>query len=329
MKALTVQADGDKWKLKFEEKQIPEVSGEVCLVKLKAAALNRRDYWISVGKYPGIKSGATLGSDGSGEVVKGPDAWIGKKVWINPNISWGDNPDVQASNYTILGTPEDGTLAEYLAVSADRLVEIPSHLDFSEAAAIPLAGLTAYRAAFTKAQIKTGDKILITGIGGGVSQFATQFAIAAGADVYVNSSSEEKLERAMKMGVKAGFNYKEEGWLKEAAAHGKFDAVIDSAGGNAINNYLKLVKPGGIIVIYGSTTGRPEQIDLFRLFWSQVSIVGSTMGNDEEFSQMTQFVADHEIQPTIDKTYPFSEGIEAIQSMASSDQFGKVLIQIA
>jgi NADPH:quinone reductase-like Zn-dependent oxidoreductase len=328
MKSLVVNASDAGYVLAFANKTIPNIPDGHCLVKLKAAALNRRDYWISVGKYPGIKDGVTLGSDGTGEVVEGPKEWVGKSVLINPNIGWGNNPEVQSSAYTILGTPQDGTFSEYIVLPLDRLVEKPAHLSDTEGAAVPLAGLTAYRATFTKAQLKKGSRVLVTGIGGGVSHFALLFAVAVGAEVYVNSSSSIKLEKAIKLGARAGFNYKNDNWVKDVGADGKFDAIIDSAGGNSINDYLKLIKPGGRIVVYGSTAGKTEGFDLFRLFWSQASLIGSTMGNDQEFRNMVDFINEHSIVPAVDSVFPFEKGIEAVKSMATTDQFGKIVLAI-
>ena len=326
MKSLVVNASDAGYVLAFADKTIPHIPEGYCLVKLKAAALNRRDYWISVGKYPGIKDGVTLGSDGAGEVVEGPKEWVGKSVLINPNIGWGDNPDVQSSAYTILGTPQDGTFAEYIVLPIDRLVEKPGHLSDEEGAALPLAGLTAYRATFTKAKIQSNSRVLVTGIGGGVSHLALLFSVAVGAEVYVTSSSSAKLDKAINLGAKAGFNYKNDNWVKDAGTEGKFDAIIDSAGGNAINDYLKLIKPGGRIITYGSTTGKTEGLDLFRLFWSQASIIGSTMGNDQEFVEMVEFVKMNSITPAVDAIFPFDQGVEAIKSMATTDQFGKIVL---
>ncbi len=329
MKAIVVRANGQKYQLEFSEVSDPVLKPGHCLVRIKAAALNRRDYWISVGKYPGIKDGVVLGSDGCGEVIAGEPAWMGKTVLINPNINWEDNPEHQSSQYSILGTPENGTFSEYLMVPTDRLIEKPHYLSDTEAAAFPLAALTAYRAVFRKANVQRNQKVLVTGVGGGVSQFACAFALAIGAEVYVTSSSDDKLTRMMRMGASGGFNYTDPGWVKEAGGKvNKFDAIIDSAGGNAINDYLRLIQPGGRIVVYGSTTGKTEGLDLFRLFWSQASIVGSTMGNDEEFASMVDFITSHQIKPIVDSVHPFAEGVEAIRQMGSSSQFGKVVLEM-
>jgi len=304
----------------------PEVSEGECLVQLRSSALNRRDQWIREGMYPGIKAGTVLGSDGCGTVVEGGSKWLGKEVIINPNVNWGEDPEVQAADYSVLGMPTYGTLAEFIKVPTDRLHEKPSHLSSNEAAALPLAGLTAYRALIKKGGASKDTRVLVTGAGGGVSQFAIQFSLAIDAKTYVTSGSLEKIERVKKMGVNHGFSYKTADWFKAAGKEGGFDVIIDSAGGNQLNNYLKIVKPAGKIVIYGSTTGHPEKLDVFRLFWSQAQILGSTMGNDTEFDEMVDFVNRQQIVPTIDKVYSSDNFLQAFDRFKESDHFGKIVI---
>ena len=198
-----------------------------------------------------------------------------------------------------------------------------------EAAALPLAGLTAFRATIKKGLASKGKKVLVTGAGGGVSQFAIAFSLASGAETYVTSGSDEKIERVKKLGVKEGFNYKNEKWFKETSSVGGFDTIIDSAGGNQLNNYLKIIKPAGRIVMYGSTTGHPEKLDVFRLFWSQAQIMGSTMGNDEEFVEMIEWVNQYKIKPTIDKVYDFKDYVAAFDRFSAPDSFGKIVLQVS
>ena len=324
MKAITITQESEP--VQLVEMPIPEISGDECLVKIKASALNRRDQWIREGMYPGIQFGTVLGSDGCGIVEEGPEEWKGKEVIINPNVGWGDNPEVQSASYTVLGMPTNGTLAEYIKVPAHRLQQKPSNLTHQEATALPLAGLTAYRATIFKGKADKWKRVLITGAGGGVSQFAIAFAVASGAEVYATSGSDVKLEAVENMGVSGGFNYRSEGWVKDAVKVGGFDVIIDSAGGNQMNNYLKLVKPGGRIVMYGSTTGHPEKLDVFRLFWSQAQIMGSTMGNDEEFVQMLEWVDQYQIKPTIDKVYEVGDYLEAFNRFKSPEAFGKIVV---
>ncbi|MEQ9424820.1 MAG: zinc-binding dehydrogenase [Cyclobacteriaceae bacterium] len=330
MKALVIK-QGTNDTLAFMDKVKPGVSDGMALIKMHAAALNHRDQWIREGKYPGIKEGVTLGSDGCGVVesvgMGVSNDWIGKDVIINPNLNWGGNPEVQSADYSVLGMPGNGTLAEYMLVSADRLIEKPGHLDNDKAAALPLAGLTAYRALVRKAEVKSGQNVLITGIGGGVALQALQFATALNAQVYVTSGSDEKIQKAISIGAKTGFNYHDENWTKEASEVGGFDTIIDSSGGDNINQYIKLMKPGGRIVIYGATTGMPSNLDVFRIFWMQVSIIGSTMGNDEEFAEMVEFVERVKMEPVVDSVRPFTEAISAFEKMKAGNQVGKLVVK--
>jgi len=326
MKAIKLVGDRDLH-IELLDVDKPEIKNGQCLVKIKAASLNRRDFWITVGKYPKIKDEVILGSDGSGEVIEGPEEWVGKDVIINPNVHWGDNPMAQSKDYEILGMPRNGTLAEYIAVDTDRLVEKPDFLSFGEAACFPLAGLTAYRACFLKGEVKENLKVLATGIGGGVAQFALSFCKAVKADVYVTSSSNVKINDAVSAGAKGGFNYKKEDWVKTAKREaGLFDIIIDSSGGNMVDKYLKVIKPGGKIVIYGASGGRAEAFDLPRVFWQQVSILGTSMGNDVEFAEMVAFIDKHKIKPIIDKEFPMEEYQDAFRRFVDKDHYGKVVL---
>src|ERR1700744_3965338 len=168
------------------------------IVRVPAAALPPRDVWIQKGQYAGLKYPIVPGSDGAGVVVEGSGAadWVGKEVIIDPALDWGGSAVYQdPGNFRILGLPDDGTFAEYVKVPVRNLVEKPAHLSFEAAAALPLAGGTAYRALMTRAQVRAGEKVLITGIGGGVALFALQFAVAAGAEVVVTSGSADKLDK--------------------------------------------------------------------------------------------------------------------------------------
>ncbi len=294
--------------------------GEV-LVKLHAAALNRRDVWITQGLYPGIVPDRILGSDGAGE-------YDGRAVIINPNIGWGSDPRFADKKYTILGMPHHGTFAEYLTVPADRLVDMPGHLSWEEAAALPLGGMTAYRALFTKGQVQPGERVLVTGAGGGVALFVIQFALAAGAEVYVTSGSEQKLERAARLGVAGGVNYHHEHWEQNLAelAGGEFDLIIDSAAGEGFNRLIKVAARGGRIVFYGGSQGAVPKFKLQPLFWKQLTLMGTTMSTDEEFRQMVMFVDHHRIHPVLDSVMPLSQGQSAFDRMAQSMQFGKIVL---
>lgn len=329
MKALVLTKPGQ---LEIVETDKPKPqSGEV-LVKISAAALNKRDQFIREGKYPNIQLNATLGSDGAGEVVElgsGVDAsWMGQMVIINPNMNWGDNLAAQGRDYAILGMPSNGTFAEYIVVPANRIHLIPEHLKPSQAAAIPLGGLTAYRACFTHGKMARNENVLISGFGGGVAQFAFQFAMEACGNVFVTSSKKGKIDKAIELGAAGGFNYKDPEWYKNPwKTKGGFDVVIDSAGGNQVNSFVKVMRPAGRIVFYGATNGLPSSIDLYRMFWNQITLQGSTMGNDQEFSDMLDFVSKKKIEPIIDSVRPFDEAVSAFDAIAKGDKLGKIVLE--
>ena len=328
MKALVVK---ENKKISVEEVDEPQVGEGEVRVKLKAASINKRDYWISVGKYPDIQPDVILGSDGAGIVdIIGEGVsktWQDRAVIINPNINWGDNSLVQGKDYKILGMPSNGTFAEYVVVKADRLSPIPAHLTFEEAASLPLAALTAYRACVHHGKIINEMKVLISGFGGGVAHFAFLFAKALGAAVSITSGHEANLKRAKELGAENGFNYHDENWIQEATMHGGgFDLIIDSAGGDQFNNLIQLLNPSGKIVFYGASNGLPTSLDLYRLFWKQGTIQGSTMGNDDEFFAMIKFVEEHRITPLVCRRYPFDQIENAIKQMEDSGKPGKTVV---
>lgn len=328
MKALVIQSD---LSFKIQEKDMPTPKEGEALIKITAASLNRRDQWIREGKYPSITPGVTVGSDGVGEVVavggQLESPWLGKKVMINPNINWGDDEDTQQDNYQVLGLPTDGALAEYLVVNLDRLVEKPKHLTDPETGAIPLSALTAYRACFTKGGVQKGTKVLISGFGGGVAQMAALFSITVGADTYVTSSNRDNIKLAKEKGAREGFDYTEKDWHKNVKSqHGGFDVIIDSAGGNQFGQLIKLLNPKGRLVFYGATNGLPATIDLYTMFWRQLSVVGTTMGSDKEFERMVKFVKSFHIIPIIGSIRPFSEVISALDDMKRGSIMGKSVL---
>ncbi len=330
MRALSIASKGV---IKLIQAPVPKVGSGNVLVKVSAAALNKRDQFIRESKYPNIKFGSILGSDAVGEITEVGEGVnkknIGRKVIINPNIKWGDNELTQSRDYAILGMPSNGTFAELVEVGFDRIHDIPKHLKDEEAAALPLAGLTAFRACFSKAQIKAGDNVLISGFGGGVAQFAFQFAVTAGANVYVTSSSESKIKKAIEMGAVGGFNYQESDWFKNLwQTKGGFDVVIDSAGGEQINTFIKLMRPAGRIVFYGATNGLPSSLDLYRMFWNQITLQGSTMGSDKEFKAMLAYVNKYKIVPVVGSVIDFDNIISAFDEIASSNKLGKVVIKL-
>jgi zinc-binding alcohol dehydrogenase/oxidoreductase len=306
-------------------------SGEV-VVALHAAALNHRDLWIKLGQYAGLKFPCIPGSDGAGVVeAVGPgvdEAWLGREVIINPSFGWGADARAQGPEFSILGLPRDGTLAEKIAVPAAQLAPKPTHLTWTQAAALPLAGLTAWRALFARAQLRPGERVLVSGIGGGVALFALQFAVAAGAEVWVTSGNDEKVSRAVALGARGGFNYTRPGWAADAAkGPGLFDVIVDSAGGEGFEQLIDLAAPGGRIVFFGATRGNPPVLPLRKVFWRQLSLLGTTMGSPADWATMVEFVARHKIVPIVSEVFPLARAADAFALMERGGQFGKIVLE--
>lgn len=331
MKAVVLK---DVNRLAIEQRPEPVAGTGEAVVQLRAAALNHRDVWIKCGQYAGLKFPIVPGSDGAGVVTRVGDdvdrSWLNREVIINPAFDWGREERAQGSAFTILGLPKDGTLAEAIQVPVTQLAPKPAHLSWEEAAALPLAGVTAYRAVFSRAQLQPREKILITGIGAGTALFALQFAVATGAAAFVTSSSPEKLARAEKLGAKAGALYNREGWAKEfGAQHGPFDVIVDSAGGPGFGDLIDLCAPGGRIVFFGATRGNPPELPSRKIFWKQLSVLGTTMGSPADFAAMIELVNRMAIHPVISEVFPFERAGDAFALMERGSQFGKIVVRLA
>lgn len=317
-----------------EIKKFKPVKDQV-LVRLHYAALNHRDIWTWRSQNSISTDGIILGSDGCGIIEDvGEDAdplLIGLEVIINPSLEWGNNSIVQGNSFKILGFPDNGTFSDYIVISKKYVFEKPEHLSFAESAAVPLSGLTAYRALFSKARLRSKEKVLITGVGGGTALSALQFAVAYQGRVYVTSGSEEKLARAKELGALGGFNYKDEEWVQKAIKEsgGGFDIIIDSAGGKEFSKFMELALPGGRIVNFGRTAGDITDIATKLLYWKQLSIHGTTMGTRDEFLSMLDFLESRNLKPVIDKVFPLEKTEEAMHRMEQGDQFGKIILQIS
>lgn len=330
MKANVLEAP-DK-PLAWKEVEKPALAAGEALVKIKTAGLNHRDYWITIGKYAGLKYPTILGSDGAGvvaEIGDGVDTkWLNKEVVMYPAHNWGENENFQSKEFKILGLPDDGTFAEYVKVPAECLYNKPAYLNWEQSAAFPLAGVTAYRALFTKAKAKAGDTVLISGVGGGTGTFALQWAVAAGCRVFVTSGTGEKIEHARQLGALAGVNYKAQDWANELMhLSGGFDIIIDSALGEGFAKFTDICKPGGRIVFFGGTAGDIPAINGRKIFWKQLQLLGTTMGSPKDFEAMLDFMNKHEIIPVIDEVCPLAEAAKAIEKMRNSSQFGNIVLK--
>ncbi len=304
--------------------------GEV-IVKIAASSLNHRELWIQKGLYPGMKVPCILGADGAGTIVELGNnvnpTWKDKEVIIYPAYDWGTNEHAPSRQFRVLGMPDPGTMAEYIAVPTTNLVEKPKYLKWQEAAAIPVAGLTAWRALNRHGRIQKGDKVLITGIGGGVAQAGLALALAFGATVYVTSSSAEKIEYAKSIGAIGGVNYKDEDWhsqLKELS--GGIDIVLDSSPSPVLDNYFRFMNYGGRIVTYGSTGAPKTTISISKFFLRHIQFIGTAMGSPLEFMALLQFMEKHNIQPLIDSQFSFKDGEKAFDALRTGNQIGKIVI---
>lgn len=359
--------------LSLDEVPKPTPKGTEVLVKMHTAALNHRDLFLRQALYPAIGFGIPLLADGCGTVVGlGDDAdkkWEGKRVIINPGTGWKDNPQgpEEKGGYRILGGTKVnplGTLAEYVAIDQGELELAPEHLSDVEAGALPLTGLTAWRAVMVKCgelNLGPGKNVLITGIGGGVALMALMFAGSTGANVYVTSGNQDKLERAKGLGAKGGVSYKQEGWEKQLkemlpAENKQIDAIVDGAGADVVEKGAKLLKvsplqnrrnagylarviadstphgqPGGVIAIYGMTTG-PKAPFLMQAVLKNIEVKGSTMGSRKDFRDMVQFVREKQAKPVVSRVVGGIDNLDAIndlfEDMKSGSQFGKLVIEI-
>lgn len=288
-------------------------------LKIWASALNHRDVWITKGKYPGVKSGVVLGSDGVG-------MYNGSLVMINPGMEWGESEAAQSRGFNILGMPFNGTFGEYCVVPSDHIHAVPAHLSIHEAAALPLAGVTAYRALMVKGETTGESRVFINGLGGGVAVMVSQMALAMGCKVYGTTGSEWKMEKAEKTGVEKAYNYKDNSWPADFISDfGGADVIIDSAGGPAFANLLKIANPGAKIITYGGTNGKITELSPQIIFWKQISIMGTTMGSNLDFKNMVKFLAKFEVHPIIDEVIPLRDAVAGFEKMEKGRQFGKIV----
>jgi zinc-binding alcohol dehydrogenase/oxidoreductase len=333
MKAMVLRELGGPGELSYEDLPEPEPDPGETVVRLHAAALNRRDLFVTYGQYPGLDLPATPGSDGSGEVVArgasatGPDE--GTEVVVNPALYWGDDPRKPGKEYRILGVPDDGTYAQFVKVPAENVFPKPSHLSHEEAAALPLAALTAYRALVTRGEVKESETVLVPGVGSGVATFLVQMAAVLGARVFVTSGSDEKITKAKEFGAEDGVNYNSEGWSKELKGMaGGVDLSVDLVGGEGFNALVSLAKPGGRIVAVGATAGPTPKAMTIRVALKHLDVLGTAMGTNEEFGAMLDLYAEHGLRPVIDETFPLEETAVALKHMEEGKGIGKIVLGI-
>lgn len=316
----------------LSDEPVPAPAAGEVRVAVRAASLNHRELWIGRGQYPGMKLPSILGADGAGVVEavgEGVDrSLVGAGVVLYPALNWGPSPDYPSKSFCLLGMPVPGTLAEKICVPAEGAVRKPDFLSFEAAAALPTAGLTAWRALTVKGKAKVGDKVLVSGIGGGVATFALKFAVALGCEVYVTSSTEDNLAQAKAQGAAGGFNYRDEGWSKAAkAAAGGFDVVIDGAPAGSYAAYGRVLNYGARIVIYGSTAGVQFPVNAPELFLRHATIFGTAMGSPADFRDMIAFVESKRVEPVVEKVFALKDYAKAFQHL-EGNHFGKIVVTI-
>jgi len=330
MKALQLS---ETKSLAIVEVDKPSASPGNVVVKVHAAALNHRELWIAKGLYPGMTLPCILGADGAGTIESvgvGVDkSIIGQDVIIYPAYDWGDDRKVPLKKFRVLGMPDPGTIAAYIEVPAEMAVAKPAYLSWAEAAAIPVASLTAWRAMTVLGGMDKNTKVLITGIGGGVAQAGLGFAKAVGATVYVTSSSKDKIAAAIEAGAAGGVNYKDEDWNIQLKAMSKgIDLVLDSSPSAKLDDYFKFLNMGAKVVVYGSTGSRNTTVNISKMFLRHIQFIGTAMGSPWDFRDMLEFMDKHQIKPKIHATYPLDQAIDAMDALSTGLQTGKIVIEI-
>lgn len=345
MRGLTLPAPGGPAQLVLrDDLPVPALAAPTHVrVRIVAAALNHLDLFVADG-LPGIPLGPgwVPGADGAGIVDAVGTAVTqlrpGDRVLLNPGHADGDDEYTRAGeqplspSYKILGEHVPGTLAEYVTCPAACAHPVPGGVSWDEAAAFPLATLTAWRMVHTRARVRAGQHVLIQGIGGGVALAALQMCRDLGAVTWVTSGSDDKLARAQALGATHGLNYRTTDvarTIRQATAKRGVDVVIDSVGTATWASSLGALGRAGRLVTCGGTSGPMLETDVRKLFWNQWTLMGSTMGNDDEFAAIVRELGAGRLRPVIDRVFPLAEGRAAYERLASVAQFGKVVVRVS
>ncbi|HEY7556142.1 MAG TPA: zinc-binding dehydrogenase [Candidatus Binatia bacterium] len=343
MKAVRIHEHGGVEKLRYEEAPEPTLAGpNDVIIKLKAASLNHIDIWIRRG-LTGIEVALPhiLGADGAGVVTDVGDrvrnVATGDAVCLYPPSGCGrcefclTDREYMCIHLRVLGERENGTYAEYTRVPARNCFSIPPGLSFEQAAAFPLVYITVWRMLVTNARLKPGEQVLILGIGGGIATAALQLAARIGTHIIVTSSSDEKLEKAKTLGAEHGINYKNADFAREVRRlTGKrgVDVVVDCVGGDSWIKSLASLAKGGRLVTCGATAGAHPPTDIQRIFWNNLKIFGSTLGDRAEFTEVLNFMAASCTQPVIDRVFSLRDAATAQNRLEQGKQFGKIVLRM-
>jgi NADPH:quinone reductase-like Zn-dependent oxidoreductase len=319
--------------MELVERPDPETGAGQIAVRMRAASLNYRDLLTVQGKGGAYKLPFVPFSDGAGEVTAVGDGVtrvsIGDRVCPMFFQSWFDGRPSASNRRLALGGTRPGVLQELIVLDAEGVSRIPDHLTFEEAATLPCAALTAWRALFEEALIRPGQTILVQGTGG-VSIFALQFAKLAGATVIVTSSSDEKLERAKALGADHAINYRSVAeWGKAAAdwAGGGVDHVVEVGGKDTFQQSIEAARVGGTILVIGVLSGFAQQIAIPSLFGKNLHVIGLSVGSRRMFENMVSAIGHNHIKPVVDRTFGFTEVPDALRLMQQAGHFGKIAIE--
>ncbi len=301
------------------ERPEPEPRPGWSLVDLRAATLNHHDLWSLQGVgLPADRLPMTLGCDGAGVTQDGREVIV-HAVIASPGWSGDETLDPRRSLFSEV---HQGTFSERVLVPDANLVPKPESMSWEVAAALPTAWLTAYRMLFTNAKVTPGCLVLVQGAGGGVATACIQLGVAAGLRVWVTSRSEEKRAQALALGAEAAFE-------SGARLPEKVDAVMETVGAATWSHSVNVLRPGGVIVISGATSGdAPPKAELTKVFFRQLSVVGSTMGNRHELERLARLVVAHDLQLTVDQSMPLSEARRGFERLASGEAFGKIVFTV-
>ena len=326
MKAVRIHEDGGPEVLRYEDAPDPEPGPGEVLIRIRAGSLNHLDIWVRKG-LPSVPKPRILGADGAGEVAgwgQGVNGFAeGQRVVVNPGLEHGDAIHV-------IGEHTQGTHAELAVVPATNVYPLPDDVSFEDAAAFPLVFETAYRMLVTRAALREGEWVLIWGIGGGVATAAFQIARALGARTVVTSSHDWKLDRARELGADVTVNHAEgdvAAAVKEATGTG-VDVVVEHVGEATWKTSLAAVRAGGRVAVCGATTGPNPPAQLHRLWWKQLTLLGSTMGTREDFEGAFELVKTGRAKPIVDRVFPLAEIRAAHERLERGEQFGKIVLSV-
>lgn len=313
---------------------VPEPGPGQVRISLKRSGLNHLDIWTSIGLPAPKHLPHTTGADGAGVVdaigdgVAGHE--VGDEVVIDPSLSCGRcdacrNDDiVYCAEFSILGEHIPGTFTEKIVVPEINALPKPSAIDWDVAGSFGLASVTALRM-LEKSRLNSGETVLVVGVGGGVSAAAMTFALALGADVYVTSRSQDKIDWAITEGAKGGFLSEAE-FGKEMAALGGADLVVDNVGPATLKQSMRAARSGGRIAICGGTSGPRFELNLPVLFFRHLELIGSSMGNHAQFARALNWVRLGRARPQVARSFPFAELPEALRFLESGAQIGNVVL---